>query len=156
LKIDLTRREFLAAGAVATILPHIPTLFAESAIVAPDETWARKTKRWAQLTLAENDAADFDLDFWLAYFRQTKSDGICFSAGGCVAYYPTEVPFHHRSAWLGKRDIVGEVVEGCRKQGMSILLRTDPHATYDDAAAAHPDWIGLHRGWQAAPPLGIS
>jgi hypothetical protein len=161
LKIDLTRREFLAAGAVATILPHIPTLFAESAIVAPDETWARKTKRWAQLTLAENDAADFDLDFWLAYFRQTKSDGICFSAGGCVAYYPTEVPFHHRSAWLGKRDIVGEVVEGCRKQGMSILLRTDPHATYDDAAAAHPDWIactvdGKPRRHWASPEMWVT
>ena len=26
---------------------------------------------------------------------------------------------------------------------MSVLIRTDPHATYDDAKAAHPDWIAV-------------
>jgi hypothetical protein len=161
MKLDLTRREFLAAGAAVTLLPHVPALMAQTAAGAPDETWARKTRRWAQLTLAENDANNFDLDFWLDYFRKTKSDGLCFSAGGCVAYYPTEVPFHHRSVWLGKRDIVGEVVEGCRRMGMTILLRTDPHATYDDAAAAHPDWIACtavdkpRRHW-ASPEMWVT
>jgi len=161
MKIDLTRREFLAAGAAVTLLSHTSTLFAQSSIVAPDETWARKTRRWAQLTLAEDDAVNFDLSFWLDYFRQTKSDGICFSAGGCVAYYPTEVSFHHRSKWLGNRDIVGEVVEGCRKMGMTILLRTDPHATYDDASTAHPDWIactadGKPRRHWASPEMWVT
>jgi hypothetical protein len=160
-KIDLTRRKFIAAGAAVTILPRVSAVVAQEIIPTPNETWARKTKRWAQLTLAENDASNFDLDFWLDYLRQTKSDGICFSAGGCVAYYPTEVPFHHRSAWLGKRDIVGEVVEGCRRQGMSILLRTDPHATYDDAATAHPDWIactadGKPRRHWASPEMWVT
>jgi hypothetical protein len=60
---------------------------------------------------------------------------------GCVAYYPTQIPFHHRSAWLDNRDVLGELITGCRKLGMTILVRTDPHATYDDAQAAHPDWI---------------
>jgi len=143
------------------VLPHLPDLLAQTAIVAPDETWARKTKRWAQLTLVEDDAKNFDLDFWLDYFRKTRSDGLCFSAGGCVAYYPTEVPFHHRSAWLGQRDIVGEVVENCRKQGMSVLLRADPHATYDDAAAAHPEWIactgdGKPRRHWASPEMWVT
>jgi hypothetical protein len=162
MKTDLTRRDFLAAGAAVTLSPYMPTLFAQSAaITAPDETWARKTKRWAQLTLAEDDASKFDLNFWLDYFRQTKSDGICFSAGGCVAYYPTDVPFHHRSAYLANRDIVGEVVEGCRKLGMTVLLRTDPHATYDDAAAAHPEWIactadGKPRRHWASPELWVT
>ena len=85
MKADFSRRRFLAAGAAVTALPHLPDLFAKTIIVEPDETWARKTKRWAQLTLAEDDAAKFDLDFWLNYFRKTKSDGLCFSAGGCVA-----------------------------------------------------------------------
>ena len=60
-----------------------------------------------------------------------------------MAYYPTEVPYHHRSAWLGDRDVLGELVDGCRKLGMAVLIRTDPHATYDDAKAAHPDWIAV-------------
>ncbi len=160
-KLDLTRRQFLAAGASVAVLSHLPDLLAQSTTAVPEEIWARKTRRWAQLTLAEDDAANFDLDFWLDYFRKTQSDGICFSAGGCVAYYPTEVPFHHRSAWLGQRDIVGEVVEGCRRLGMSVLLRTDPHATYEDAAQAHPEWIacasdGKPRHHWASPEMWVT
>ena len=99
--------------------------------------------RWAQLTLVEDDPAHFDPAFWFDYFKRTRSDGVCLSGGGCVAYYPTEIPFHHRSAWLGDRDVLGELVSGCRKLGMAVLIRTDPHATYDDAKAAHPDWIAV-------------
>ncbi len=39
--------------------------------------------------------------FWLDYFRRLHADAATLSAGGIVAYYPTEVPLHHRSAWLG-------------------------------------------------------
>ena len=99
--------------------------------------------RWAQLTLVEDDPAHFDPAFWFDYFKRTRSDGVCLSGGGCVAYYPTEIPFHHRSAWLGDRDVLGELVSGCRKLGMAVLIRTDPHATYDDAKTAHPDWIAV-------------
>ena len=56
--------------------------------------------RWAQLTLVEDDPGKFDVKFWLDYFKRTHSDAVCLSAGGCVAYYPTKVPLHHRSAWL--------------------------------------------------------
>lgn len=99
--------------------------------------------RWFQLALVENDPLYYDPKFWLDYFKKTRSEGVCLSGGGCVAYYPTEVPFHHRSAWLNNKDVVGELIDGCRKQGMSILVRTDPHATYDDAKQAHPDWIAV-------------
>jgi hypothetical protein len=57
--------------------------------------------RWAQLTLVEDDPGKFDPQFWLDYFKRTRSDAVTLSAGGCVAYYPTQIPFHHRSQWLG-------------------------------------------------------
>ena len=96
------------------------------------------------------------MPFWLDYFKRTRSDAVCLSAGGCVAYYPTQVPFHHRSAWLGDRDVFGDLVTGCRKLGMVVIARTDPHATYDDV---QPGTSGLdcrRRRWQAAPPLGVT
>ena len=105
--------------------------------------------------------AKFDLAFWLDYFQRTHSDAVCLSAGGCVAYYPTKVPFHHRSAWLGDRDVFGELVAGCRKLGMVVIARTDPHATYDDVQAAHPDWIAVdadgqpRRHW-ASPEMWVT
>jgi hypothetical protein len=111
--------------------------------------------------LVEDDPGKFDPGFWLNYFRRTHSDAVCLSAGGCVAFYPTVVPLHHRSRWLGDRDVFGELVKGCRELGMVVLARTDPHATYDDVQQAHPDWIAVdaagrpRRHW-ASPELWVT
>ena len=60
--------------------------------VPPTPSWVDKPMRWAQLTLVEDDPGKFDPQFWLNYFKRTKSDAVCLSAGGCVAYYPTKAP----------------------------------------------------------------
>jgi len=107
------------------------------------EGWFDRPMRWAQLTLVENDPGRYDLQFWLDYFKRTHSDAACLSAGGCVAYYPTEIPLHHRSAWMGDTDPFGDLVAGCRKLGMVVIARTDPHAVHQDVYDAHPDWIAV-------------
>jgi hypothetical protein len=133
----------------------------QSVAAARAPSWVDRPMRWAQLTLVEDDPGKWDPQFWLDYFKRTQSDAVCLSAGGCVAYYPTRVPFHHRSAWLGERDVLGELVAGCRKAGMVVIARTDPHATYDDVRAAHPDWIAVdaagkpRRHW-ASPEMWVA
>ncbi|MCC6458019.1 MAG: beta-galactosidase trimerization domain-containing protein [Caldilineaceae bacterium] len=97
--------------------------------------------RWAQLTLTETDPAQYDVNFWLDYFKQAHCDAACLSAGGCVCYYPTQIPLHYRSPWMGDSDPFGELYEGCRKLGMNVIARTDPHAVHQDVYDAHPDWI---------------
>jgi hypothetical protein len=164
----MTRREFLkttsVAGAAVVVgqLPWPRLHAAEASAVTPSTpSWVDKPMRWAQLTLVEDDPGKFDPQFWLDYFKRTRSDAVCLSAGGCVAYYPTKVPFHHRSAWLGERDVFGELLAGCRKLGMVVIARTDPHATYDDVQVAHPDWIAVdasgqpRRHW-ASPEMWVT
>ena len=165
----MTRRHFLttagAVGAAVTLgdlsWPRLHAAEIPAGAVPAAPGWVDKPMRWAQLTLVENDPGTFDPQFWLEYFRRTRSDAACLSAGGCVAYYPTTVPFHHRSAWLGDRDVFGELVAGCRKLGMVVIARTDPHATYDDVQAAHPDWIAVdaagrpRRHW-ASPEMWVT
>jgi hypothetical protein len=107
------------------------------------ETWFNRPMRWAQLTLVENDPGRFDPDFWLSYFKRIHADGTTLSAGGVVAYYPTDVPLHHRSEWLGNSDPFGYLVNGCRKMDMSIIARSDPHAARQNVYDAHPDWIAV-------------
>ncbi len=108
-----------------------------------DESPLGRPMRWGQLTLVANDPGRFDLAFWLDYFRRTHVEGVCLSAGGCVAYYPTQVPLHHRSPWLGETDPFGDLVAGCREMGMVVVARTDPHACHQDAFEAHPDWVAV-------------
>ena len=101
------------------------------------------TSPCAQLVLVENDPGQYDPQFWLDYFKRTHCDAACLSAGGIVAYYPTKVPLHHRSAWMKDSDPFGELLAGCRKRNMYVLARTDPHAARQEVYDAHPDWIAV-------------
>ncbi len=109
----------------------------------PEAGWYDRPMRWAQLAFVEDDPGQYDPSFWLDYFRRIHADAACLSAGGCVAFYPTKVPFHFRSRWLGNRDCFGDLVKGCRELGMNVIARTDPHAVHQDVYDAHPDWIAV-------------
>ena len=117
--------------------------------------------RWAQLTLVENDPGRYDRRFWLEYFARIHADGACLSAGGVVAYYPTKIPLQHRSAWMGETDPFGDLFAGCRRLGMAVIARTDPHAVHQDVYDAHPDWIAVDAGGKkrrhwASPELWVT
>ena len=103
--------------------------------------WFDKPMRWAQLTLTEKDPVQYDVNFWLNYFKDAKCDAACISAGGCVAYYPSKIPLHYVTPFMKNRDCFGELYEGCRKQDMVVIARTDPHAIHVDAFEAHPEWV---------------
>ncbi len=143
---SLSRREFLeitAGGAFVSVSGSGQTRPAPVAMTAAGGDWFDRPMRWAQLTLVENDPGRFDPRFWLDYFRRLHADAATLSAGGIVAYYPTDIPLHHRSAWLGAMDPFGDLVKGCRAMNMRILARTDPHAAREEVRAAHPDWISV-------------
>ena len=108
-----------------------------------DNGWFNRSMRWMQLTLAENDPGRFDLGFWLDYLKRTHIDCASFSAGGYVAYYPTQIPLHYRSAWLEDLDPFGDLVTGCREMGIRVIARTDPHAVHQEVFDAHPEWIAV-------------
>ncbi len=142
----ISRRKFLQGSAVAgtALLSPVPGLAAKSETSAPQpDGWFDRPMRWAQLVLVEDDPGRYDRDFWLDYFKRIYADAANLSAGGYMAYYPTRIPLHHRSAWMGSSDPFGELVAGCRKMNMVVVARTDSHACHQDACNAHPEWIAL-------------
>ena len=146
-----SRREFWGTGAA----------LAGGGVAVAEGDWFDRPMRWAQLTLVENDPGQYDPKFWLDYIRRVRADAACLSAGGCVAYYPTKIPLHYRSAWLKDSDPFGELVAGCRKMGLVVVARTDPHAAHQDVFDAHPDWIavdaqGRHRRHWASPEMWVT
>lgn len=106
--------------------------------------WYNKPMRWANLILVETDPPVYDPEYWLAYLKKSHIDALCLSVGGYVAYYPTQVPFHHRSTSLvGNQDAVGGLIAGCRRAGIAVTARIDPHAVRSDLVAANLDWISV-------------
>lgn len=138
-----------------------PAALAKAVLPPAATTWLDGPMRWAQLAFVERDPGQYDPDFWLGYFKRIHADGALLSAGGVVAFYPTNIPLHHRSDFLGTADTLGYLVEGCRKQRMAIMLRTDPHAARQTVYDAHPDWIAVtadgqkRRHW-ANPDLWVT
>jgi len=166
----MRRRDFIKTSTIAggyaitgpALLANAGSLFPSTdKSLADNKSWFNKSMRWAQLAFVENDPAKCDPDFWLDYFKRIHAQGALLSAGGVVAFYPTDVPLHHRSDYLGNKDLVGYMVEGCRKMNMTVCLRTDPHAARQNVYDAHPDWIAVtadgkkRRHW-ANPDLWVT
>ncbi len=151
-----TRRTFLKQSAVvsaACLAGADASLIADSASAhnpindsgAISEGWYGRPMRWAQLSFVENDPGNYDLAFWLDYFKRIHADATILNAGGCVAFYPTQIPFHYRSKWLGNRDTFGDIAKGCRNLGMNVVARTDAHACHEDVYHAHPEWLTVDK-----------
>ena len=72
---EISRRTFLratgVAGAVVTAGGAAP---GQAVPPVAEPGWVDRPMRWAQLTLVEDDPGQFDLPFWLDYFRRTHSD----------------------------------------------------------------------------------
>ncbi|HWM69477.1 MAG TPA: beta-galactosidase trimerization domain-containing protein [Steroidobacteraceae bacterium] len=139
----ISRRNLLQLGAMAAALnavrlPATPRIRGGG---PAEEGWQTRSYRWIQVAFTEDDPGNYDPDFWLRYFQQIRAQGACLSAGGAIAFYPTDVPFHQRSSYLGAGDSFGEMVRGCRRLGMAVIGRIDPHSMNEAAYAAHPEWV---------------
>ena len=107
--------------------------------------WYRTTLRWGQTNITELDPIRYDIGWWRSYWRQTRVQGIIVNAGGIVAYYPSALELQHRAAYLGDRDLFGEVVSAAREEGLVVLARMDSNRTYEPFYEAHPDWFARMR-----------
>jgi len=145
-----SRRDFVKGSALAASSCLLPAnaengLLAqanEAQRAAPEvQGWYNRPMRWAQLAFVEDDPGNYDQQFWLDYFRRIRADAACLSAGGVVAFYPTQLPLQQRSPWLGDRDAFGDLAKGCRALGMNVVARTDSHACWQKVYDEHPDWI---------------
>lgn len=159
-----TRREAVFFGAAAFVaLGNLEG--AEHAFALTRETnslpWANNAMRWMQVAFTEDNPIDYDPKFWFDLFRKTHAQAVCLSAGGSIAFYPSNLPLQHRAKYLNGRDIFGEMVNGCRALKMSIIARVDPHALSQEAFTARPEWAactqdGKPRRHWAAPDMYVT
>ena len=112
----MKRRNFIKTPVMFGAYAMMETL--EEPLADSDGQWFDRPMRWTQLVLVENDPGRFDPDFLLDYFKRIHADAACLNAGGVVAFYPTQIPLHHKSEWLGNSDPFGFLVRGCREMGI--------------------------------------
>ena len=143
----ITRREFLAISSVpvaARVAGHLQSdagIFEPVGDVPSALPWYARMRRCGQININERDPIDMDVERWIDYWASLKVDALLLNGGGIVAYYPTEVPFHHRSEFLGARDLFGELTAAARAKGIRVVARMDCNYAYEPAVKAHPEWF---------------
>ena len=70
-----------------------------------------------------------------------RLDAVLLNAGGIMAFYPTKIPYHHRSQFLGKGDLFGDFAKAAKVAHMRVVARLDCNDVYEEAYKAHPEWI---------------
>ena len=140
-----TRRQFLTTtaihgGALATSSHRLAGQTTGAAHAASGPWWKRCV-RWGQTNITELDPTYYDIDWWRTHWRNTRVQGVVINGGGITAYYPTEVPFHHKADYLGHRDLFGELLQAAHDDGIAVFTRMDSNRTGREAYDAHPDWF---------------
>jgi hypothetical protein len=143
----ITRREFLAASSASFIVAAT----ASAAQSTNDRPWYATMRRCGQLNLNERDPLTLDVSSWIDYWASLKLDALLLNGGGIVAFYPTEVPYHHRSEFLGSRDLFGELAAATKARGMRLVARMDCNYAYEEALKAHPEWFERNRDGSPRP-----
>lgn len=139
----VTRRQFLGGAAASVSVMssgtlHWGVLEAERVKIV---RWQDDVRRIGQLNFNEVDPLTLDVAAWSDYWASLKMDALVIGFGGIMATYPTQIPFHHRSEFLGTRDLTGEFVTAARKRGMRVIARIDCNYAYQDALETHPEWF---------------
>ena len=135
--VRVSRREFMAGSTIGLTLGVLP------AGSQREETlpWYQSMRRCGQLNMNAKDAIDLDVEKWMNFWESMKLDALLLNAGGIVAYYPTRIPYHHRSEFLGDRDLFGELSSEAKKRGIRVVARLDPNWNYQDTVKNHPEWF---------------
>lgn len=139
-----TRRQFLAqstASLAAWAGSRATLAFLPGRAGLQEEPWYATMRRCGQLNLNERDPLTLDVAAWIDYWASLRLDALLVNGGGIVAFYPTEIANHHRSEFLGSRDLFGELVAAATARGIRVVARMDCNYGYEDALKAHPEWF---------------
>jgi hypothetical protein len=137
--MQTNRREFMMLGTAAVAATTLASTWSQAAARA--EPWYSRVRRWGQINITENDAGNMDVGFWRKYWRETEVQGMILNAGGAVAFYPTKIPYHRVPASMGNRDLLGELAQACKEDGVVLCARLSYGYVNADVFKAHPDWF---------------
>jgi hypothetical protein len=147
-----SRRSFLKKATAATITLAASNLLILAEDISVTENlqlkelpWYRRVKRWGQINITLDTAANFDIAWWRNYWKKTQTQGIVLNAGGIYAYYPTKVPHHYRAPLLGDHDIFGDLCNAAHEDGLVVFARMDSGTVpTEEFYNAHPDWFSMN------------
>ncbi|MGH9773096.1 MAG: alpha-amylase family protein, partial [Candidatus Acidiferrales bacterium] len=135
---DMTRRDAITILSGTALVPDV---FGAGPPESNRTPWYATMRRCGQTNFNERDPIELDIPKWIDYWTSLELDALLLNAGGIMAFYPTKIPYQHRSKYLDHHDLFGDFAKTAKAKGIRVVARLDPNWVYEDAMKAHPEWI---------------
>lgn len=103
--------------------------------------WHHQPMRILQTVLRQPDAANYNVDSLVSYMKTTHCNTLVVNGGGIVDYFQNTLPMAYINPYIGKRDLLKEIVEGCHKANIKVITRVDFRGVEKLRYDQHPDWF---------------
>jgi len=126
---------------------------------APQTYWYKKPMRILQTVLRQPDAAHYNVDSLVNYMKTVSANTLVINGGGVVDFFQNTLPMAKVNPYLGTRDLLMEIVEGCHKANIKVIARVDFRGVEKERFDQHPDWFAKDEKGQpiilnyTTPPL---
>lgn len=108
--------------------------------VSPDY-WYHKPMRILQTVLRQVDATNYNVDSLINYMQAAHANTLVVNGGGVVDFFQNTLPMANINPYIGKRDLLAEITEGCHKAGIKVIARVDFRGVHKERYDQHPDWF---------------
>ncbi len=112
--------------------------------------WRENNLRLVQINMRDIDGG-MDVDKLIAELKEFCCSVVMVGAGGISAFYPTRLEFQRTSPWLEDRDLLGEIIEKCHREGIRVIARFDFSKTHQSFFRRHPEWYYRSEDGRAVP-----
>lgn len=143
-----SRRSFLKKATAATVTiagSNLLSFASENPYLQKNHEneipWYKRVTRWGQINITLDQANNFDIAWWRAFWKKTHTQGIVLNAGGIYAYYPTKIPNHYRAPLLGDNDLFGDLCRAAHEDGLVVFARMDSGSCVEQYYNVRPDWF---------------
>src|SRR5258708_6207890 len=100
------------------------------------KAWYESLQRAAFHNLNEYDPRVLDTEAWMEYWEALHPQVFVVNCAGLMAFYPSRLPDHPRSQFLGSRDVFGEYFRAAKKRGMRVIARIETNAGFSRSAGS--------------------
>lgn len=109
-----------------------------------DLQWYQKPLRVVQTLLREPDIKDYDVEKVVGYLKSVHANGMVMSSGSVVDFFRHDHEMANPTKFLGERDVFGELLKACHREGIKVIVRVDFRGVEDARFEKHPDWFAVN------------
>ena len=103
--------------------------------------WHQQPLCILQTVLRQPDAANYNVDSVVQYLKDVHANVLVINGGGVVDYFQNTLPMANVNPYIGERDLLADIVEGCHQAGFKVIARIDFRGVHKERYDQHPDWF---------------